>query len=157
MKRCPANHTPAANATMTIALAHCIFHSSGLVTKDYQIEIFAADAAWGLTSHHDSRPGDNRQGQDGKHDANQFQSASVCHLSNREKSPAGIPTRAFPPSSIRLVNSTNQLITDAADNDHGWSSPRLLSDCPHRINAALLPLVPAQNPHGMLLHRNPSQ
>jgi len=85
MKRCPATHTPAANATMTIALAHCIFHSPELVTMDWQIEIFAADAAGGLTGDHDSRPRDNHQGPGGEHDANQFQSAPVCHLSNRAR------------------------------------------------------------------------
>jgi hypothetical protein len=101
MKRCPATHTPAANATMTIALAHCIFHSPELVTMDCQIEIFAVDAAGGLTSHHDGCPRDNHQGQGGEHDANQFQSAPVCHYQTK-KGPAGIPTRAFPPSYISL-------------------------------------------------------
>jgi hypothetical protein len=139
MKRCPATHTPAANATMTIALAHCIFHSPELVTKDYQIEMFAADAAGGLTSHHDSRPRDNHQGHGGKHDANQFQRALVCHFINRERARPVFRLGPFLPPVFRLVNSTNQIITDAADNDHGWNSPKqqkrhvlLLIGCPHR-------------------------
>jgi hypothetical protein len=66
-----------------------------------------------------------------------------------EKSPFGVPTRAFP-SLQQLVNSTNQIVSDAADNDHGRDGPEhqnwhvrlLLIGCPHSWNADLLPLVP---------------
>jgi hypothetical protein len=38
--RCPATQTLAANATVTVALAHCIVHSRELITKVSQFEIF---------------------------------------------------------------------------------------------------------------------
>jgi hypothetical protein len=79
MKRCAAIQVLAAKATMTIALAHCSSHSRELVTKVHQFEIFAIDAARGVTGHHDSRRRDNHQGQSGEHDADQFQGAFVCH------------------------------------------------------------------------------
>jgi hypothetical protein len=48
------------------------------------------------------------------------------------------------------MNGTNQIVSDAADNDHGRNGPEqqnwhvrlLLIGCPHSGNADLLPLVP---------------
>src|SRR6185295_5731640 len=102
MKRCSAIHMVVANATMTVALAHCIIHPRELITKVDQFEISAVGAARGVTSHYCSHR-DNHQGQSGECDADQFQRALVCHRQasfqgNRE-SPASCPTRAFPSSS----------------------------------------------------------
>ena len=66
------------------------------------------------------------------------------------KSPAGVRLGPFLPLAISLVNSVNQIIADAADNDHGRDGPEqknwhvrfLLIGCPHPSNAGLLPLVP---------------
>src|SRR4051794_15527101 len=107
MKCCPAIHMLAAKATMTIALAHCSSHSRGLVMKVHQFEIFAIDAARGVTGHRDSRRQDNHQGQGGEHDANQFQGALVCHCKNvlpaaAEKSTAGMRSS----SSAALIDET---------------------------------------------------
>jgi hypothetical protein len=115
---------------MTVALAHCIIHSRELVMEVHQLKIFAIGTARGVTGHHYSRRRDNHQGQSGKHDANQFQSALVCH---RKASFQRRPRKArptfrlgpFPPSSNSpLVNSTNQIASVAADNDHGWNGPK---------------------------------
>jgi hypothetical protein len=97
----------AAKATMTIALAHCSSHSRELVMKVHQFEIFAIDAARGVTGHRDSRRQDNHQGQGGEHDANQFQGALVCHCKNvlpaaAEKSTAGMRSS----SSAALIDET---------------------------------------------------
>lgn len=97
MKRCAAIQVLAAKATMTIALAHCISHSRELVTKVHRFEIFAIDAARGVTGYHDSRRRDNHQGQSGEHDADQFQGAFICHC---KTSFQGRPRKAWP--ALRL-------------------------------------------------------
>jgi hypothetical protein len=96
MKRCPAAHTLVENATMTIALATCILHSSELVMEVCQSEIFTC----AVTGHHCSRRRNNHQSQRGKDDANQFQSSLVCHrkasLQGRGRKPGRCSNSGLP-------------------------------------------------------------
>jgi hypothetical protein len=48
-----------ANATITVALAHCIVHPRELITNVHQFEIFAIAAARGVSDHHYGRRRDN--------------------------------------------------------------------------------------------------
>lgn len=115
------------NATMATALAHCISHPRELVVKVYHFEIITVDASRGVTGHNRSHRS-NHQSQGGKDDANQFQSALVCHCKaslRAKKSPVGIPSRASPSlSQFRLVNNTKKIVSEATDNDHGRDGPK---------------------------------
>jgi hypothetical protein len=132
---------PVANATSIVALAHCIIHSRELVTKLDQFDIIAVGAARGVTGHYHSRRRDDHQGQSGKHDADPFQSALVCHrtASFQGRSRKARPAFRLGPSSLQqfhLVNGANQIITDAADNDHGRNGPEQQNwqtSPPHRL------------------------
>ena len=110
MKRCPAIHMPVANATSIAALAHCISHSRELVTMVDQFEIFAVGAARGVTGHHDSRRRADHQGQSGEHDANQFQSALVCHRKASFRRRPRKARLAFPwPVGLLLIGPTSSV------------------------------------------------
>jgi hypothetical protein len=120
-----------------------------------QFDIFAIDAARGVTGHHDSRRRDNHHGQSGEHETNQFQGALVCHCSASFRRRSEKPGRRSDQGlsslwQFHLVNSVNQIIADAADTDHGRDGPEqknwhlrfLLIGCPHHQTQVCCHLFP---------------